>query len=223
MKSFPKAGIWAGALILSIAAYSAVPAFAQQKTVKACENEWKAHKADNQKKGITEKTYVAKCRGEASTEKPKATPAAAKSKEAGKKMAAPAKKTVKECRAEWTANKAANQKKGVTEKAYVAECRAGTAAMKPEPTQTKMERPKTTSKQTAAPKTGKPTGANEYATESAAKIHCLTGVVVWANLGTKVYHFSGNKDYGHTKKGAYMCEKDAKAQGLRQAKNEKHP
>ena len=217
MKNFPKAMFWAGALILSIAAYSAVPALAQQKTVKACEDEWKAHKADNQKNGITEKDYVAKCRSESSTEKPKATPTVTKSKEpADKKMAAPAKKTVKECRAEWTAHKADNQKKGITEKAYVDECRAGAAA-------TKTEAPKTTSKQTAAPTTGKPTGANQYATEGTAKIHCLTGVVVWANLGTKVYHFSGNKDYGHTKKGAYMCEKDATAQGLRAAKNEKHP
>ena len=215
MKKFPKAMFWAGALAFSIMTYSAAPALAQQKTVKACEDEWKAHKADNQKKGITEKDYVAKCRSEASTAKPKATPAAATSKETDKKVAAPAKKTVKACEDEWKADKAAFQKKGITEKAYVAECRAGTAA--------KMEPPKTAPKQTAAPTTGKPTGANEYATESAAKIHCLTGVVVWTNLGTKVYHFSGNKDYGHTKKGAYMCEKDAKAQGFRQAKNEKHP
>ena len=36
---------------------------AQQKTVKACEDEWRANKADNQAKGITEKAYVAQCRG----------------------------------------------------------------------------------------------------------------------------------------------------------------
>jgi hypothetical protein len=47
--------------------------------------------------------------------------------------------------------------------------------------------------------------------------------VVWANLKSKVYHFSGNKDYGNTKSGAYMCEKDALAQGFRASKVEKHP
>jgi hypothetical protein len=35
-------------------------------------------------------------------------------------------KTVSACRAEWRANKAANQAKGITEKAYVAQSRAGT-------------------------------------------------------------------------------------------------
>ena len=40
-------------------------------------------------------------------------------------------KTVKECRAEWRANKAANQAKGITEKAYVDECRAAGSAAKP--------------------------------------------------------------------------------------------
>ena len=39
-------------------------------------------------------------------------------------------KTAKECRAEWTANKAANQAKGITEKAYVDQCKAGTSAEK---------------------------------------------------------------------------------------------
>jgi hypothetical protein len=47
--------------------------------------------------------------------------------------------------------------------------------------------------------------------------------VVWANLKSKIYHFSGTKDYGATKDGAYMCEKDATAQDIRAAKNEKHP
>jgi hypothetical protein len=32
-----------------------------------------------------------------------------------------------------------------------------------------------------------------------------------------VYHFSGHKDYGYTKEGAYMCEKDALGQGIRAA------
>ena len=44
------------------------PALAQQKTVKACQEEWRANKADNQAKGITEKAYVVQCRaGSAAT------------------------------------------------------------------------------------------------------------------------------------------------------------
>ena len=46
---------------------------------------------------------------------------------------------------------------------------------------------------------------------------------MWANLDSRIYHFSGNKNYGNTKEGAYMCEKDALGQGIRAAKNEKHP
>src|SRR5437868_11479956 len=36
-------------------------------------------------------------------------------------------KTIKECRAEWQANKAENQAKRITEAAYIAQCRAGTS------------------------------------------------------------------------------------------------
>src|SRR6516162_8137683 len=38
-------------------------AIAQQKTVAACRDEWRANKAANQANGITEKAYVAQCRG----------------------------------------------------------------------------------------------------------------------------------------------------------------
>ena len=62
-------------VILSAIAFSATPSLAQ-KTAKACEDEWKANKAENQAKKITEKAYVAKCKAEAG--KPAAaTPAAA--------------------------------------------------------------------------------------------------------------------------------------------------
>ena len=82
---------------------------------------------------------------------------------------------------------------------------------------------KSTAKTEPAPATGQPSGANQFTAEGQAKAHCPTGTVVWANLDSKIFHFTGYVDYGHTKKGAYMCEKDATAQGMRAAKNEKQP
>src|SRR5690242_21933156 len=55
-----------------------LPAVAQQKAVKACQEEWRANKAANQAKGITEKAYVAQCRaGKATAAPAPAAPTAA--------------------------------------------------------------------------------------------------------------------------------------------------
>jgi hypothetical protein len=63
--------------------------------------------------------------------------------------------------------------------------------------------------------------SNQYASEAEAKAACAGDAVVWANIGTKVYHHAGAGAYGKTKRGAYMCEKDTAAAGFRAAKNEK--
>ena len=165
----------------------AFPAIAQQKTIKACQEEWRANKADNQAKGVTEKAYVAQCRGgeaakPAPAEKKAATPAPAEKKAA---KPAPAEKK--------------------------------TAAPAPAPA------PAQAPAKPAPAATTAPTGANQYSTETQAKLRCMTGTVVWANTNSKIYHFAGHKDYGHTKSGAYMCESDATGQGMRAAKNEKRP
>lgn len=233
------------------------PAIAQQKTVKACEDEWKANKDANQAKKITEKAYVEKCRADSAGAKPAAATTAAPAKTTAapeKKAATPAaaekksaasgkpEKTVKACEDEWKANKEANQAKKITEKTYVEKCRAeGAAATTTTPAAPTQAKPSTT---TAAPTTTTaptttskpiattapaptasvtPTGANQYAAEAQAKARCPSATVVWANLDSKIYHFAGHNDYGHTKSGAYMCETDATAQGMRAAKNEKHP
>ena len=151
--------------------------------------------------------------------------------------AAAQQKTVKACQEEWRANKAANQAKGVTEKAYVTQCRAGTATTAPAPTAPTATAPAKTAPSTApaapsraakpstpaATSPATPSGANQYSAESQAKARCGSGTVVWVNLNSKIFHFAGHKDYGHTKSGAYMCETDAVSQGMRAAKNEKHP
>ncbi len=214
--------------------------FAQQKTVRACQAEWRANKAANEAAGITEKAYVAKCRAASATTQPAAKPQA-KSAAAPAKPATrtkPAQKTVRECQAEWRANKAANQAAGITEKAYVEKCRAGTVAAQPAPAPSPPPPTKPAARTTAAPAstapsttptarapttTGTPMGAGEFATEAQAKARCPRDTVVWVNLESKIYHFSGYKDYGHTKAGAYMCERDTAAAGFRAAKNEKHP
>jgi hypothetical protein len=145
-------------------------------------------------------------------------------------------KTVKACQAEWRADKTANQAKGITEKAYVEQCRAGgaaatpattPAAAKPAPTAT-APAPAATPASAPASKPAPPAataaaGANQFSAEAQAKARCPTDTVVWANLSSKIYHFSGHKDYGNTKTGAYMCEKDTASAGIRAAKNEKHP
>ena len=76
---------------------------------------------------------------------------------------------------------------------------------------------------TAKPSAAVPGGAGEYRTEAEAKGHCPADTVVWVNKKSRVYHFAGSKNYGNTKQGAYMCEREALGQGDRAAKHEKHP
>ena len=141
-------------------------------------------------------------------------------------------KTVKACEQEWRANKAANQAKGITEKAYVAQCRTGTPGASSAPpapaasTQTKPVAAPPAASRSARPATpASPNAARtgQFSTESEAKSRCGADTVVWANLDSKIYHFAGHKSYGHTKSGAFMCERGALNDGMRAAKNEKHP
>jgi hypothetical protein len=200
------------------------PVYAQQKTVKACQDEWRANKAANQAAKITLKAYVDKCRTGSA---PAAAAPAKPAKPAARAAAAPGnaqQKTVKACQDEWRANKDANQAAKITLKAYVEKCRAGSAP----PAAATAKPAKPAAPAAAAPKLAPavataPTGARQYATETQAKARCPSDTVVWVNLSSKIYHFAGYADYGHTKSGAYMCEKDTAAAGARAAKNEKHP
>ena len=67
-----------------------------------------------------------------------------------------------------------------------------------------------------------PLNAGQFSTEGDAKAHCSNQNVVWMNNPSKIYHWAGSRDYGHTKNGGYMCQADADKIG-RAAKNEKAP
>ena len=229
-------------LIAATAALSlallAGPVLAQEKTASACIKEWRAAKADFQKKGVTEKAYVEQCRGgstTAQTNPPEMTKKSAKvSRDTERNAtAATGAKTAKACRDEWRADKANFQAKGVTEKSYIAECRGNPATAAAEPAKpasktdnsstsrwTDIFRPRETS---GARSTTTATTQGQYAGEAEARARCGSDTVVWANLDSKIYHFAGKKAYGHTKKGAFMCEREAMSQGMRASKSEDRP
>jgi uncharacterized membrane protein len=152
-------------------------------------------------------------------------------------------KTAKACETEWRANKAAIQGAGKKKKDFITECRAGTGqtAAVPAPAPSTATTPPAQSTTPTTPPasdtaktegsptprrrfgTATPSGAARYASETEARSHCPGDTVVWANTRSKIYHFAGTRTYGKTKSGAYMCEKDTAAAGIRSAKNEKRP
>jgi len=219
------------AALLGLAALPS-PVVAQQKTVKACQDEWRANKADNQAKGITEKAYVVQCRTGGPSARPASAPAAAPASTPSAAAPTPT-KTVKACQDEWRANKAAYQAAKVTEKAYVDKCRAGEAVALPTPpapvptpaptTAAPAPTPPSTPAIKPSPTVTTPADAGQFQTEAQAKSQCPADLVVWVNLTSKIYHFAGHKSYGTTKAGAYMCEKEATAHGFRASKTEKRP
>jgi hypothetical protein len=63
-----------------------------------------------------------------------------------------------------------------------------------------------------------PTGTHgRFTTEADAAQSCGGSNVVWANTRSRAYHLSGDKYFGHTKHGSWMCMGTAKAEGFHQA------
>jgi hypothetical protein len=90
----------------------------------------------------------------------------------------------------------------------------------------KSQPPQTAQTRSAVPEKAAPVqqpAAGQFSSEAEAKSHCPGDTVVWANTGTKVYHYAGTAPYGKTKRGAFMCERETAAAGLRAARNEKRP
>jgi hypothetical protein len=113
-------------------ALSATPSFAQ-KTVRACQDEWRANKAANQAANVTEKDFVAKCRTEAAKPAAATTTTAPAAAAAPKTAATTAKKPAdpqeaehareRACAADWKAAKAAGKiAAGATWPSYWSDC-----------------------------------------------------------------------------------------------------
>ena len=50
-------------------------------------------------------------------------------------------------------------------------------------------------------------------------LRCPGDQVVWVNTRTGVYHLQGERWFGRTKYGEYLCEKAANAEGDRETRN----
>jgi hypothetical protein len=61
--------------------------------------------------------------------------------------------------------------------------------------------------------------ALHFQSEQDARHHCPNDIVVWVNTKTGVYHLKGERWYGATKDGAYVCRKEADAEGDRVTRN----
>jgi hypothetical protein len=59
----------------------------------------------------------------------------------------------------------------------------------------------------------------EFPTEQQAQAHCPTDIVVWLNLPTGIFHLKGQRWYGRTNSGAYVCEHEADQAGMRETRN----
>jgi hypothetical protein len=70
------------------------------------------------------------------------------------------------------------------------------------------------------PASAMPAASGMAAGADAAIPNCGAVKAVWVNLKTKVYHEAGDRMYGKTKKGEYLCPAAAKAQGFHAARHE---
>jgi hypothetical protein len=58
-----------------------------------------------------------------------------------------------------------------------------------------------------------PSGRGQFSTEAAARRSCPSDTVVWANSSSKTLHLSGDRYFGKTKRGAFMCQREAMQAG----------
>jgi hypothetical protein len=54
-----------------------------------------------------------------------------------------------------------------------------------------------------------------FPTAQDAQKHCPDDLVVWLDPPTRTYHYRGQRSYGSTKSGTYVCRNEAKKAGMR--------
>ena len=59
----------------------------------------------------------------------------------------------------------------------------------------------------------------QFKTEQSAQKHCPTDTVVWLNTYSGIWHYKGAKYWMNTKYGAFVCESEARAKGMRASKD----
>ena len=58
-----------------------------------------------------------------------------------------------------------------------------------------------------------------FPSEQQAQQHCPADTVVWVNLPSGIYHYKGQRWYGNTLSGAYVCQAEADQAGDRGSRN----
>jgi hypothetical protein len=235
------------ALLTFGAAGASVPAHAES-AMAACGAQWKQAKAAGTTGGATWPEFLKQCRTQtaaAPASAPAATPAAAPASsgalfpwanpEPAPTATASNQSVMAACGAQWKQAKAAGTTGGAIWPQFLKQCRAQTASASPAPTPTAAPAPAPApapasqssgslfpwmnpSSNNAAPGAA-PTGAGQFSTDAEARYRCPTDKVVWVNNESHIYHYQSGRYYGRTKKGAYMCEADAKASGARASKS----
>lgn len=213
-----------------------------ESVMRTCATEWKQAQTAGTTGGQTWPQFLAQCRtSQGSTA---AAPAPASQSGSlfpwwGQPAPAPApasnagspgahESVMRLCASRWKDAKAAGTTAGQTWPQFLAQCRAsasqgsvaaapsGGFASAPAPSQSgslfPWQRPAAPASNVGGSSAAR---AGEYATELQARAQCPSDTVVWTNTSSGIYHYSGTRYYGHTHRGAYMCEAQARAAGYR--------
>jgi len=62
-------------------------------------------------------------------------------------------------------------------------------------------------------------GLEKFSSEAQAQRHCPSETVVWLNLPSMIWHYKGQRWYGNTRHGAFVCVREAAASGARATRN----
>jgi hypothetical protein len=221
-----------------------VPTSANAESVmKACASQWKQAQTTGATDGQSWPQFLAQCRtSQASSPSTPAPAPQSGSLFPWSQSSAPASATasniggaqsvMKLCASQWKDAKAAGTTGGLSWPQFLGQCRtrqgsaaapSGGFASAPAPAPPSQSGSLFPWWQQSAPAsaTGAPAAprAGEYTTELAARARCPSDTVVWVNTPSRIYHYSGTRYYGNTRRGAYMCEADARTAGYRAAKN----